>query len=249
MLLAVVEFISDLPLMDKENQKQCAEGLRLKEELDYLLSPEYTHHDIDTDIVTSAENKCNIFSTCHSCVSVDSETDCSEKDVQVDAGAGAGARAGSDSAFTYTRTKVLSREHVLLLPSLPTPAPFHSESILRVFDTSNTAFFNVMQLPVTAVPLGLSRPRNSGASADSTGNGVSGNMRAGASQRNGAGISGGSNGRRQTRGPQRRGQLLSGACNLPVGMQIVGGPHRDHVSILSIFTSLINYTCITCILF
>jgi fatty acid amide hydrolase 2 len=44
---------------------------------------------------------------------------------------------------------------VWILPSLPTPAPLHNESILRIFDTSNTSFFNVMQLPVTAVPMGL----------------------------------------------------------------------------------------------
>jgi Asp-tRNA(Asn)/Glu-tRNA(Gln) amidotransferase A subunit family amidase len=48
------------------------------------------------------------------------------------------------------------REGVLFLPSLPTPAPFHSESLLRIFDTANTSFFNVMELPATAVPLGLS---------------------------------------------------------------------------------------------
>lgn len=47
------------------------------------------------------------------------------------------------------------REGVIFLPSLPTPAPFHSESLLRIFDTANTSFFNVMELPATAVPLGL----------------------------------------------------------------------------------------------
>ena len=49
------------------------------------------------------------------------------------------------------------REGILLIPSLPTPAPFHNESLLRLFDTANTAFFNVMELPATAVPLGLTR--------------------------------------------------------------------------------------------
>lgn len=51
--------------------------------------------------------------------------------------------------------KPTNREGVLFLPSLPTPAPFHSESLVRIFDTANTSFFNVMELPATAVPLGL----------------------------------------------------------------------------------------------
>lgn len=50
---------------------------------------------------------------------------------------------------------LLKPNTVLILPSLPTPAPMHDESILRIFDTSNTSFFNVMELPVTAVPMGL----------------------------------------------------------------------------------------------
>jgi Asp-tRNA(Asn)/Glu-tRNA(Gln) amidotransferase A subunit family amidase len=41
------------------------------------------------------------------------------------------------------------------MPSLPTPAPLHNESTLRIFDVSNTGFFNVMELPVTAIPVGL----------------------------------------------------------------------------------------------
>lgn len=47
------------------------------------------------------------------------------------------------------------KEGVIFIPSLPTPAPFHSESLIRIFDTANTSFFNVMELPATAVPLGL----------------------------------------------------------------------------------------------
>jgi fatty acid amide hydrolase 2 len=74
----------------------------------------------------------------------------------------------------------LKDDCVLVLPTLPTPAPMHGalqllhfklclcrgslssrnctvgESILRIFDTANTSFFNVMELPSTAVPLGLS---------------------------------------------------------------------------------------------
>ena len=43
---------------------------------------------------------------------------------------------------------------VLLAPSLLTPAPRHHENLLRFPDAAQTALFNVMQLPVTAVPLG-----------------------------------------------------------------------------------------------
>ena len=190
MLLAFVEFISDLPIMEKENRKQCAEGLRLKEELEYLLSPEYKYDDAGEDSVRKSID--NIKSeTVNDVESLDSGVDgCNKEGI-------------SESIQKLPRSKVLSREHILLLPSLPTPAPFHSESILRVFDASNTAFFNVMELPVTAVPLGLTKPRNSNY---------------------------GSRLARRQRGP-KRGQLSSAACNLPVGMQIVGGPNRDHVSI------------------
>lgn len=48
-------------------------------------------------------------------------------------------------------------EAIILMPSLPTHAPFHSESLLRVFDTANTSFFNVMETPATALPMGLGR--------------------------------------------------------------------------------------------
>jgi len=46
---------------------------------------------------------------------------------------------------------------VLLFPSLPLPAPEHGEMVLRVFDCAATCIFNVMELPATAVPLGLSK--------------------------------------------------------------------------------------------
>ena len=51
---------------------------------------------------------------------------------------------------------MLDENTILILPNLPTSAPMHNESILRIFDTSNTCFFNCMELPVTAVPCGLS---------------------------------------------------------------------------------------------
>lgn len=48
------------------------------------------------------------------------------------------------------------KHHVIVMPSLPCTAPMHMESLFRIFDTSNTAFFNAMELPVTAIPMGLS---------------------------------------------------------------------------------------------
>lgn len=45
---------------------------------------------------------------------------------------------------------------VLVLPSLLGPAPHHHENLLRFPSISQTGLFNVMQLPATAVPVGLS---------------------------------------------------------------------------------------------
>jgi len=50
----------------------------------------------------------------------------------------------------------LCQDYVLIIPSVPTPALLHNESLIRIFDTANTSFFNVMELPSTAVPFGLS---------------------------------------------------------------------------------------------
>lgn len=50
---------------------------------------------------------------------------------------------------------LLGENGVMLYPTLPQPAPFHNDLILRFFDASFTSVFNVMELPVTAVPLGL----------------------------------------------------------------------------------------------
>lgn len=52
--------------------------------------------------------------------------------------------------------KELTGNTVLLYPSLPNPAPKHRHLLLGVTDAAATAIFNVMELPVTAVPLGLS---------------------------------------------------------------------------------------------
>lgn len=44
---------------------------------------------------------------------------------------------------------------VLLYPPHPRPAPFHYRPLLGPFDARYTAIFNVLELPVTQVPLGL----------------------------------------------------------------------------------------------
>jgi Asp-tRNA(Asn)/Glu-tRNA(Gln) amidotransferase A subunit family amidase len=53
--------------------------------------------------------------------------------------------------------RAVLKERIILMPSLPTAAPLHGESLLRVLDTANTGFFNIMELPATAVPLGLEK--------------------------------------------------------------------------------------------
>lgn len=66
---------------------------------------------------------------------------------------------------------------VLLYPSYPEPAPCHGKPLLPPIKWMHTAIFNVLELPVTQVPLGLSRK------------------------------------------------------GLPLGVQVVGAPGKDHVTI------------------
>lgn len=44
---------------------------------------------------------------------------------------------------------------ILVVPSILTPAPRHHENMLRFFSSAQTSLFNVMELPATAVPLGV----------------------------------------------------------------------------------------------
>ena len=50
----------------------------------------------------------------------------------------------------------LGRNTILLYPSYSCTAPYHDEPILKTFDWVYTAIMNVMELPSTQVPLGLS---------------------------------------------------------------------------------------------
>lgn len=52
---------------------------------------------------------------------------------------------------------LLGDNAVMLYPTLPQPAPRHNDLLFSFFDASFTAIFNVMELPVTAVPLGLDK--------------------------------------------------------------------------------------------
>ena len=54
------------------------------------------------------------------------------------------------------RLRALIGDGVLLYPSLPTLAPPHHGLLLRIWDAGATGLFNVLQLPATAVPMGLS---------------------------------------------------------------------------------------------
>lgn len=53
--------------------------------------------------------------------------------------------------------EMLGARGVLLFPTHPRPAPRHYAPLLRPFDWTYTAVFNVLEAPVTQVPMGLSR--------------------------------------------------------------------------------------------
>ena len=52
---------------------------------------------------------------------------------------------------------VLGENGVLLYPSHSTPAPYHGQPIVKTFNFSYTAIFNVLGNPVTQVPLGIGK--------------------------------------------------------------------------------------------
>lgn len=53
--------------------------------------------------------------------------------------------------------KLITTNGVMLYPSYPKPAPFHRRPLLMPFHWVYTAILNVMELPVTQVPLGLNK--------------------------------------------------------------------------------------------
>lgn len=64
----------------------------------------------------------------------------------------------SMAASLKTRLEALlgSGEAIFLYPSHPEPAPFHYQTMLKPFNFAYTAIFNVVGLPVTQCPVGLS---------------------------------------------------------------------------------------------
>ena len=58
-------------------------------------------------------------------------------------------------ALRHELDALLDRSTVLLFPTYPTVAPKHGEALRLPVKWMYTAIFNVMELPVTAVPLGL----------------------------------------------------------------------------------------------
>jgi fatty acid amide hydrolase 2 len=53
--------------------------------------------------------------------------------------------------------EILGNDGVLLFPSYTSPAPRHNKPLLPPFNWVYTAIFNALELPVTQVPLGLTR--------------------------------------------------------------------------------------------
>ncbi|KAH3727330.1 fatty-acid amide hydrolase 2-like [Dreissena polymorpha] len=54
-------------------------------------------------------------------------------------------------------TTLLDENSVLIYPTHPKIAPYHNQPLLYPFNWAYTGLFNTMGLPVTAIPLGLSR--------------------------------------------------------------------------------------------
>jgi len=69
-----------------------------------------------------------------------------------------GLQKYAEAADTLRReiAALLDGGGVLLLPTHPRPAPRHDAPLFRPLDWVYTGLFNAMQLPVTAVPMGLS---------------------------------------------------------------------------------------------
>jgi fatty acid amide hydrolase 2 len=64
---------------------------------------------------------------------------------------------GVGTALKEKFNRVLNKNTILLYPSYSSTAPYHNEPIFKAFDWVYTAIINVMELPSTQVPLGLSK--------------------------------------------------------------------------------------------
>lgn len=54
-------------------------------------------------------------------------------------------------------TELLGSNGVFFYPTHPVPAPYHNQAFTLISNFAYTAIFNVLGLPVTAVPMGLSK--------------------------------------------------------------------------------------------
>lgn len=77
-----------------------------------------------------------------------------------------GVEVGDDKYNHYLKVRqdlenafkeMLGDDGVFLLPTHPTPAPYHNEPLLKPLNFAYTAIVNCLGLPSTTVPLGLSR--------------------------------------------------------------------------------------------
>ena len=54
-------------------------------------------------------------------------------------------------------SEMLGEDGVFIYPTHPVPAPYHNQPLSLIFNFAYTAIFNVLGLPSTAVPMGLSK--------------------------------------------------------------------------------------------
>lgn len=60
-------------------------------------------------------------------------------------------------ALRHELTGLIGENGIMLYPSYPEPAPRHNKPLMPPFNWTYTAILNVMELPVTQVPLGLNK--------------------------------------------------------------------------------------------
>ncbi|XP_017783410.1 PREDICTED: fatty-acid amide hydrolase 2 [Nicrophorus vespilloides] len=59
--------------------------------------------------------------------------------------------------FRMEMKDMLGDDGVFIYPTHPTPAPYHNEPLFKPFNFSYTGIFNVLTLPATHIPMGLSK--------------------------------------------------------------------------------------------
>ena len=59
------------------------------------------------------------------------------------------------NSFLQDLEEMLGDDGIFLYPTHPIPAPYHNQPLIVLFNFSYTGIFNVLGVPVTAVPMGL----------------------------------------------------------------------------------------------